>query len=112
DAGQSLQARPLDAEGHERADQRLLEVAHVLLDVAAVALQVEDRVADELAGAVERRLAAAVGLDDLDRGVRGDVEFRALVRPPAERHDGRVLEEEDRVRDRALRYGVPPSWRR
>ena len=80
--------------------------ADVLLHVAAVPLQVEDRVADELAGAVERRLAAAVGLDHLDLRVLGDVQLRRLVRAPAERHDGRVLEQDDRVGDRALRHGA------
>ena len=57
---------PSTPSGGERADQRLLEVADVLLHVAAVPLQVEDRVADELARAVKGRLPAAVGLDHLD----------------------------------------------
>ena len=54
-------------------DEGLLEVAAVPLDVASVAVQVEDRVADELAGPVEGRLAAAIGLDDLDVGAVGNV---------------------------------------
>ena len=101
--GQPVDPLALEPERRDRADQRLLEVAHVLLHVAAVPLQVEDRVADELARPVEGRLAAAVGLDDLDRGVLGDVELRALVGAPAERHHRRVLEQDHRVRDRALR---------
>ena len=36
------------------ADQHLLEVAHVAVDVAALRLEVEDRVADELTGTVDR----------------------------------------------------------
>src|SRR3954469_2052690 len=106
DACQSLEPRPLDADRGERADQRLLEVADVLLHVTAVPFQVEDRVANELARAVEGRLAAAVGLDHLDLGTFRDVELRGLVGAPAERHHGRVLEQDDRVGDRALRDGA------
>src|SRR6476620_5281508 len=87
DAGQAIEARSFDTERRERLDERLLEIADVLLDVAAVALQIEDRIADELAGAVKRRLAAAIGLDNLDRGVLGDVEL-AVLGPPSERDDG------------------------
>ena len=75
DAGQPLDPRRLELERRQRPDQRLLEVAAVLPHVPPVAVQVEDRVADELARAVERGLAAAVGLDDLDLGVRGDVQL-------------------------------------
>jgi len=91
----------LDAERRDGADQRFLEVACVLLDVAAVALQIEDRVADELPRAVEGRLAAAVRLDDLDLRVLGDVQLGVLGAPP-ERDNRRVLEEKHRVGDRAL----------
>ena len=72
-----------EAELREREDQRLLEVAAVALHVLAVPRQVEDRVADELAGPVEGRLAAAVGLDDLDVGALGDVQLatRSVRRP-------------------------------
>ena len=70
DAGEPVDPLALEAERRERADQRLLEVAAVPLHVLAVPLQVEDRVADELPGPVEGGLAAAVGLDDLDLGVR------------------------------------------
>ena len=104
DAGEPLDPRRLEPERRERPDDRLLEVAAVALHVAAVPVQVEDRVADELPGPVVRGLPAAVGLDDLDLGVVGHVQL-ALVRAPAERDHGRVLEEDDRVRDRALRDG-------
>jgi hypothetical protein len=65
--------------------------------------QIEDRVADELARAVERRLATTVRLDDLDVGFRRNVDLSG-VGAPAERHDRRMLEEHDRVGDRALRH--------
>ena len=92
----------LELERGQRPDERLLQVAAVLLHVAAVAVEVEDRVADELAGPVERGLAAAVGLDDLDPGALGHVHL-LVVGAAAERDHRRVLEEDHRVGDRALR---------
>ena len=94
-----------DAERQERADQRLLQVAAVALHVLAVPRQVEDRVADELAGPVVGRLAAAVGLDDLDLGAVGDVQL-ARLGAPAERDHRRVLEQQHRVGHRAARDRV------
>src|SRR5207237_2149856 len=64
---------------------RLLEIPHVLLHVLAVPLEVEDRVADELAGPVVGRLPAAVGLDDIDFCSLGDVQL-ARVRTRSEEH--------------------------
>ena len=72
----------VDVERADRADQRLLEVAAVLLHVLAVPRQVEDRVADELPGCVVGRLAAAVDLDDLDVGALRHVQL-ARLRAPA-----------------------------
>ena len=63
--------------------------------------QVENRVADELTGPVEGRLSAAIRFDDLHLGFLGNVQLLCLA-PPAERDDRRVLEEDDRVGDRAL----------
>ena len=99
-AGQPVDARRLDAERRNCPDDRLLQVAHVLLNVLAVTAQVEDRVADELPRAVERRLAAAVRFDDLDVGVARHVELAGLG-PPPERDHRRVLEDEHRVRQLA-----------
>ncbi len=83
DAGEAFDPRRLEVEGADRADDRLFQVADVALDVAAVPVEVEDRVADELPRSVEGGLAAAVGLDDLDVGVGGDVQLGALVGAPA-----------------------------
>ena len=52
------------------------------------------------------RLAAAVGLDDLDLGALGHVQL-ARLGAPAERDHRRVLEQQHRVRDRALRRRRP-----
>ena len=87
--------------GASVAIERLLEVAAVLLHVLPMAGQVEDRVADELAGRVVRRLAAAVGLDELDVRVVGQVQL-ALLGAAAERDDGRMLEHDHGVGDRSL----------
>jgi hypothetical protein len=70
-----------------------------------VPLQVEDRVADELAGSVEGGLAAAVGLDDVDVGFLGDVQLAFLGAPPR-RDRRRMLEQQDRVGDLALRDSI------
>ncbi len=104
DAGEPVDALAFEPERRQRPDERFLEVPHVLLDVAAVPLQVDDRIADELARPVIRRLAAAVGLDDLDLRALRQVQLRALVRPAAERDHRGMLEEDDRVGDRALRH--------
>ena len=61
-------------------------------------VEVEDRVADELAGPVVGRLAPAIGLDHLDVDAFGYVELRGLVRPATERDDRLVLEQDHRVR--------------
>jgi hypothetical protein len=66
-----------------------------------VAVEIEDRVADELPRPVEGGLAPSVGLDDLDRRVLRDVQLLS-VRPAAERDHWWVLEHHDRVRDRVL----------
>ena len=69
-----------------------------------VAAKIEDGIADELAGAVIGDLAAAVGLVDLDalaseQFIAGeDVRARGVA---AERENGRMLHEEQRVADSA-----------
>ena len=66
------------------SDQHLLEVAQVPVQILAVGLQVQDRVADELPGAVVGHVPAAPGLEQLDAPARAllvvdqDVLARAL----------------------------------
>jgi hypothetical protein len=69
-----------------------------------VAVEVEDRVADQLARPVEGRPAAAVGLDHLDVGIRGHVDL-PVVGAPSDRDHGRVLEEDHGVGRGALLDG-------
>jgi hypothetical protein len=71
-------ASPTQAPGHPghsagghavveaRPDQDLLEVPHVAVDVATVRSQVQDRVADDLAGPVVGHVATAARLEDLE----------------------------------------------
>ena len=104
DARQPLDRAGLDAVGAERRDHHPLHAPDVVVDVVAVRAQAHDRVADELAGAVVGDAAAAVGLGDLDSLHPVPVlAHRQLVggRAPALRVDGRVLEQEQHVRDRA-----------
>ena len=81
------------------------------MDVLAIRLEVDDRVADELPGTVEGDVAAAAGLVHLDAlrreraGVGADVGGRA-ARPDAERDDGRMLDEQQRVVDLAGDAGL------
>ena len=63
----------MHAEAVAHLDQALLDAPHVVDDVDRVG-QLDDRVADELAGAVPGDLAAAVDVDD------GGAVERTLVR--------------------------------
>jgi len=103
DAREPVDALAREPERLDRPNQRLLQVPHVLPHVTAVPLQIEDRVTDELPGTMERRLPPAVRLDELDVRIVGDVHLGVLVGAPAERDYRRMLEQEHRVRHRALR---------
>ena len=56
-------ARPAMPKRGDGADQHLFEVAHVAVHVAAIRLQIDDRIADELPGAVVGDVAAAARLE-------------------------------------------------
>jgi hypothetical protein len=101
DAGQTLDPRRGDPKGADGPDQGFLEVTAVALDVPPVPVQIEDRVADELPGPVVRRLAAAIGLDDVDVGSGRHVQL-VVSGPPAEGDHRRMLDQDHRVGDRAL----------
>ena len=107
DAGEPVDPLALDPERRERPDERLLEVADVLLHVLAVPLEVEDRVADELARR-RGRSTCRRGRSRPPRPPRRRARAaRLLVGAAPERDHRRVLEEEHRVRDRPLRDGAP-----
>ena len=106
DAGQSRDASARRCRNRRRPDQHLFEVAHVPVHVAAIGLEIDDRVADDLAGPVIGDVAAAPGLEHLD-AARGQVVVgRENVRPAAvaahaEREDGRMLDQQQQIADRA-----------
>ena len=88
-------------------DQRLLEAADVVDDVDVLG-QPDDRVADELAGAVERDLAAAVDVDDRRAAVDGPLPRLGALAGGVDR---RVLEQQHRVGlSPATTRGVEPRW--
>ena len=101
----AVAADRLDAERGARLDHRRLEGPDERPDEEPRSAEPDDRVGDELAGAVVRDLAAALDADDLDaarapssRGVArtwASSAWRPRVRT------GVVLEEQQRVADRA-----------
>src|SRR5262249_18834616 len=66
DAGQPGVALRRDRETTEAVDQGLLEGAEIPVQIRPEARQVEDRIADELTGAVEGDIAAALDFDEVD----------------------------------------------
>ena len=96
----SLDAKGLDAKRGSRVDGNLFKATHVVASADATRSQVQDGVDDELAGAVKRHVATTIGRDDahatsVERG-RVPEEVRPIT-ARAERVDGRVLEECDRL---------------
>ena len=61
-AGESVAAASIHAEAGAGADERVFEFTEVLVEVFATRGEIENRIADELTGAVIGRLAAAVCL--------------------------------------------------
>ena len=95
-------ARALDAEIAGRADHDVLEIAHVLVHVASIRMEIEDGIADHLPGTVIGDIAAAARLVHLDvpRGEqlgRGNQVRSRRIRLDAERNDMRMLEQEKDV---------------
>src|SRR4029078_1418316 len=97
DARQPLVRRRFETERPDGADDRPLEVADIAAEVSPVVIEVEDRVADELAGPVLGLLAPAFRLDHRDVDAFGYMDLRGLVRPATERDDRLVLESGDHV---------------
>ena len=105
-ARQSADAAGRHAEIRADANHQLLEIAHVRVHVAPIRLEVDDRIADELPGAVIGHVAAATRLVHLDAPGREHLRRRddvraGAVRFHAERDDVRVLEQKKDVGDPA-----------
>ena len=100
-----------DAQLRQGLDEALLDLPEVPVQVLAVPLEIDDRVADELAGPVKRHVPAALDLEQLDAALRQERRRREqmplLARAP-QRHDRGMLDEQkhvlvDRARDSSAR---------
>ena len=92
DTRQALDRGGGKIERGERLQDRHLQVANVLSHVLAVAVEIEDRVTDELPRCVIGRLAAAIGLDEVYGGALRDVKLGSLVGPSSGRDHRRMME--------------------
>ena len=100
DAGLARVARGVDAERREHANHHVLELAQVPMQVLRVPLEVDDRIADQLAGSVKGDVAAALDVEQLHaarRELLGGCEQVASLGGAAERDDRRMLDEEEHV---------------
>src|SRR5205807_9840747 len=89
-----------DAEFRQIGDQRVLQPAQVGKQVATHPVEVEDRITDQLAGAVVGRVAAAVAPDELDLAATAlglIPEDMIHSAPPPESEDVRGLQQEEGV---------------
>ena len=93
-----------------REDQHLFEIPDIAVDIPPVRGEIEDRIADRLAGAVIGDVAPPPAFEDLEapgrKCLRGEEEMVSAGVAP-EREDRFVFEEEERVGDRrrlALRH--------
>ena len=99
-AGEAFAAAGCDAEVGANFDQQVLEGAQVAMKVLTMVAEVEDGIADELAGAVIGGLAAAIDLDDGMGKMRGAAQA-GLVRGAANGVNRVVLEEQELIGDGA-----------
>src|SRR5207244_13454582 len=106
DPGEAVHAARRDPVVARGSYEHVLEIAHVAMDVAAVGIEIDDGVADELPWTVIRDVAAAAGLEDV-HAARGErIGGGEDVRPTAiaantERQHMRMLEQQQRVGDAA-----------
>jgi hypothetical protein len=104
DAGLALPAGGHESKVSDRADEHILEQAQVGVQVP-VRVERDDRVADDLAGAVIGDVTAAVGSRRGDAFARQAVDVPAQIRLRPRAHPqgeyGLVLGEHQRVADRA-----------
>src|SRR5262249_50616058 len=102
DAGQPPDPAGPDAKIRGRADEHLLEIANVTVDVAAVGLQIDDRIAEDLAGTVVRDVAAPNGFVTMDTAGCEQAGRSQDMRPPPVAADAkgqyvRVLDEQEQI---------------
>src|SRR4051812_36476404 len=66
DARVLLDASAHDVESRQRVDQCLLDLAQVPMQILAMLLEIEDRISNELAGAVKGDVPTALDVEQLD----------------------------------------------
>ena len=95
DAGQPVAARGFDLPAGQRGDDDPFQRSQINVHVLAVPPQVDDRIADQLAGSVKGDFAPAA--DPVDRHA-ARVQQERFVRAAAQGEDRRVFEQEQAVR--------------
>src|SRR5437879_9559868 len=88
-----------------RPEEDLLDVRNESLHIQAVR-ELEDRIADELTGAMVRRLAPPLDLDDLKSGIEDILPLPAA----ADRADRMVLDEDQAIRHVVFRTPIPEPF--
>src|SRR5882762_9687585 len=94
DARESRIAVRRDGENAQSLDERLLQGTQVPVKILLVGGKVENGVADELTGPMKRDVAAALDLEHVDAG---GLQQMLGVGIPAQRHDRRVLQQQQYV---------------
>jgi hypothetical protein len=103
-AGQPFHPAGVHTQVSGRPDQHFLEVPDIAVHIAAIGTQIDDWVADDLAGSVVRDIAAASGFVNLNAAGRQCLAAGEEVRPPAVAFDAegqhmRVFDEQQDVLD-------------
>ena|ERR1700723_2198329 len=109
DAVQSFDAMSFDFEFPRGANHCFFELMDVPADIPAMLGEIEDRIADDLPGAVIGDIAAAIGGMKLDihlpkHAIRGAQVFELAV--AAKRDDVRMLAEEQNIGNRTGLAGL------
>jgi hypothetical protein len=101
DSGESVLPPGIDPPPAERADQHLLERAQVPVQILPVLLEVQDGIPHELSRSVERRVAAALHLEELHPARREKLSLcravAAVLRLSPERDHGWMLHEQKHI---------------
>src|SRR5262245_22289977 len=94
----------VDAELGQDAEHRLLQIAHIAVQVTTVGSEIQNRIRDELAGSVVGDITATSGVELLDAEgceVRPIHEHVRIAAGAADRHHVRMFEQEKLIRNLA-----------
>jgi hypothetical protein len=87
------------------ANHHLFEIANVSMHIAPVWTQIENRISNDLSGAVIRHITAAAGVVHLDAVQRelpvAGSDMRTAITPDAESNHRRMLEKDQEIGDAA-----------